>query len=383
MKNQLKFNNGKLRIMLVGDPHENPNVSTAKEIAVTEDYYTLQANAVEKLKPDLVVLLGDNARADSPEALKETLLRITKAYRENEVPFTFVLGNHDLECEVDDIFTQYDIYRELPFCVIPDKEDVSSYGDFNVTIKSSDEKKDVLNLWLMFSGNRAEEKYHSYYDFVKDGQMRWYEEKANQLKEANGEIVPAILFQHIPVPEEYDFVDEKSFLSMIFDGVTGLNGTKGKFFALKKDGTVSGYMGEAPCAPDYNNGQFDSWKKTGDIFAAFFGHDHMNDFIGMTQGIILGQCKLSGFRQYGDGMMQGVRIIDIKEDSPTCIETKMHHYRELVGPACNSIPKELQRFPDRINCKIEFVTQKLLPVAAAVALPFVTKKIIKTIKKSK
>lgn len=383
MKNQLKFNNGKLRIMLVGDPHENPNVSTAKEIAVTEDYYTLQANAVEKLKPDLVVLLGDNARADSPEALKETLLRITKAYRENEVPFTFVLGNHDLECEVDDIFTQYDIYRELPFCVIPDKEDVSSYGDFNVTIKSSDEKKDVLNLWLMFSGNRAEEKYHSYYDFVKDGQMRWYEEKANQLKEANGEIVPAILFQHIPVPEEYDFVDEKSFLSMIFDGVTGLNRTKGKFFALKKDGTVSGYMGEAPCSPDYNNGQFDSWKKTGDIFAAFFGHDHMNDFIGMTQGIILGQCKLSGFRQYGDGMMQGVRIIDIKEDSPTCIETKMHHYRELVGPACNSIPKELQRFPDRINCKIEFVTQKLLPVAAAVALPFVTKKIIKTIKKSK
>lgn len=383
MKNQLKFNNGKLRIMLVGDPHESPKIYTEKEKAVIEDYYALQSNAIKKLKPDLVVLLGDNARAGNPQELKETLLRVTQAYRENEIPFTFVLGNHDLECEVDNIFTQYDIYRTLPFCVIPDSKDVSPYGDFNVTIKSSDNTKDVLNLWLMFSGNRAEGKYHSYYDFVKDEQMKWYEEKAMQLKDENGEIVPAILFQHIPVPEEYDFLNETSFLSMIFDGVQGLNGTKGKFFTLKKDGTVSGYMGEAPCSPDYNNGQFDSWKKTGDIFAAFFGHDHMNDFIGMTQGIILGQCKLSGFRQYGDGMMQGVRIIDIKESSPTCIETKMHRYRELVGPTCKSIPKELQKFQDRTNVKIEFVTQKLLPVAAAVALPFFAKKLVKVIKKSK
>ena len=46
MKNQLKFNNGKLRIMLVGDPHENPNISTDREKAIIEDYYELQLNAV-------------------------------------------------------------------------------------------------------------------------------------------------------------------------------------------------------------------------------------------------------------------------------------------------------------------------------------------------
>ena len=85
---------------------------------------------------------------------------------------------------------------------------------------------------------------------------------------------------------------------MAFDGVYGQNGHKGRFYTLDKKTGVKGYMGEAPCPPDHNGGEVDSWLKTGDIFAAFFGHDHMNDFVGEVDGILLGQTKCSGFHIY-------------------------------------------------------------------------------------
>ena len=40
---------------------------------------------------------------------------------------------------------------------------------------------------------------------------------------------------------------------------------KGKFYTLNKT-NACGYMGEAPCTPSYNNGQFNSWKKIGDVY---------------------------------------------------------------------------------------------------------------------
>ena len=163
---------------------------------------------------------------------------------------------------------------------------------------------------------RLEPKYNSRYAFVRTEQLDWYREKEKEIREKNGGTVPAILFQHIPVPEEYRLLRRRSLLSMLYDGVEGQDNRKGAYYTLDKASRAEGYLGESPCAPDYNNGQFAAWKETGDIFAAFFGHDHMNDFVGMTDGIILGQCKTAGFHVYGDGLMQGVRVLDLDDRCP-------------------------------------------------------------------
>ena len=122
---KLHFTNGKFKIMLVGDPHEHTVDNDKEEEKKYSDYLALQYAAVEAEKPDLVILMGDNATGKTRKDIKRTLLRITKPYAEAEIPFSFVLGNHDLECDVDDREEQYDIYRELPCCILPEKKDVT------------------------------------------------------------------------------------------------------------------------------------------------------------------------------------------------------------------------------------------------------------------
>ncbi len=377
MENNLKFSNKKFRVMLVGDPHENSKDSTPEDKARIKDYLALQYAAVEQLKPDLVILMGDNAHGDTPDEFKKVLLRITKPYAENNIPFAFVLGNHDLECKINNINDQYNIYRELPCCILPTPENVNSYGDYNILINSSDATAPVFNFWLMYSGNKAASEYHSYYDFVKPEQIRWYEEKAALLKTQYGKTIPSINIQHIPVPEEFELLKEFSFTRMLTDGVTGQNEQKGKFFALDKT-KATGYMGEAPCTSAYNSGQFASWKKTGDVIAAFFGHDHMNDFAGYVDGIMLGQCKTAGFRPYGDGLMQGVRIIDINENTPDSISTKMVYYRELIGSECLSIHGSEKVLRDRTSVKLD-AAKAVLKYSAPIILPVISAKILKKI----
>ncbi|MBR3768492.1 MAG: metallophosphoesterase [Clostridia bacterium] len=379
MKNSLKFNNDTFRVMLVGDPHESPKDKSDEDKAKIADYLALQYAAVTELKPDLVILMGDNAKGKDTDELRKVLLRITKPYADHNIPFAFILGNHDLECEVNDINVQYDVYRTLPCCVLPCKDEVNSFGDYFLTIKNDDETEDIFNFWLMYSGSGAAKEYYSCYDFVKAEQIRWYEEKSEELKLLNNKTVPSMVIQHIPVPEEFRLLKERSFLSMIADGVTGQNEQKGKFYTLDKKKTV-GYMGEAPCTSGYNSGQFKSWKKTGNVIAAFFGHDHMNDFIGDVDGITLGQCKTAGFRPYGDGLMQGVRIIDIKKDIPTEFDTKMVYYRDLIGTECHSIHGAEKVLRDRISVKLD-VLKAVIKYTAPVILPIAAIKIIKSIKK--
>ena len=46
MKNSLKFENNKFRVMLVGDPHESYRNSTEKQKAVIKDYLNFQYAAI-------------------------------------------------------------------------------------------------------------------------------------------------------------------------------------------------------------------------------------------------------------------------------------------------------------------------------------------------
>ena len=108
----------------------------------------------------------------------------------------------------------------------------------------------------------------------------------------------------------------------------------------------------------------------------------MNDFVGPVQGIILGQTKCSGFHIYGDGLMQGVRMITLKENDPWHFETEMVRYRDFFGTECNSI-KGLLLFPDRWHINVG-VTLKVLGAAAAVtAVTAGTRAVIKHRRKSR
>ncbi len=66
--------------------------------------------------------------------------------------------------------------------------------------------------------------------------------------------------------------------------------------------------------------QFESWKNKVDIIAAFFGHDHINDFHINIDGINIYQTLGAGYFTYGKE--RGGRLIVLDENNTSEIYTR-------------------------------------------------------------
>ena len=155
----LRFNkDGKFKIMLLGDIHDYYDMKSDNAEAKMDDTLSMITKAVNELKPDLVVYLGDNARAATESQMRSVISRITYPVSVNDTPFDLVFGNHDRECDVP-LKTQLKLYREHENCYAFNADDgISGYGNHNVIIKSSDGEKDMFNLWFIDSQNRYEDE---------------------------------------------------------------------------------------------------------------------------------------------------------------------------------------------------------------------------------
>ncbi len=376
MESNLRFKNGKFRIMLLGDIHEKLRLTTEKDYLRQRDEYNLYTIGVKAYQPDLVVLLGDTCNDyeecdDYITVYKEAIERIIKPIIDANIPVCYCLGNHEHDkCHEKEMVEAMSL---IPSFI--GVNDESCPGDFNcnLLVKDSKGEKDVLNLWFFDSNNRHEDPTVSYYDWVHEDQIEWYEKKAQEIKDANnGKTIPAIAFQHIPVIEEYELLREAKPYEL-WNSVKGYIPTlENKNFVLK-DG-VTGYLGEGPASPALNKGQFKSWKTQGDIFAAFFGHDHLNDFCGEVDGIILGQNKTAGFCVYTDGCRSGFRIIDIEEENPTKIKTEMHHFKDF-GLISSSLGPIEKRITDRQSINLHKASYIGAGIAGVTALGAIIKAI--------
>ena len=169
----------------------------------------------------------------------------------------------------------------------------------------------------------------------------------------------------MPVIQEYDLMREAKPYEYLWS-VPGFIGPLEKKRFVKKDG-VEGYLGEGPCSPAIDKGQFSSWKKVGDIKAAFFGHDHLNDFTGTVDDIILGQNKTSGFHAYTDGCKATIRMITVDENEPDKINTKIYHFKDL-GLESESLGFIAKNFSDRTLINTNKIIGATLAVGGAVGI---------------
>lgn len=324
----LKFGaDGKFKILHITDIHDVEPVmddDENRDIPNNKDKETINVieRLVEKTNPDLVVFGGDNVSGYWEEFtydyIQSTIQRITAPIRERNIPLCVVFGNHDGEVGFHTEFQMMQ-YMEYPNCRSNlNDENVYGCGNCLVTIKDSKGEKDAFAIWLFDSNDYEDNEDGSGgYDHVHDDQIEWYERKAAELKDANGGIpLPAILFQHIPVQQELNGFKEV---------------TKDDEYTFERDGNyyyleneiLEGRVREVPCPPnmskDYTN-QLESWKKTGDIFAAFFGHDHINDFRMNVDGIDLYQTLGAGYFTYG--LERGGRLIVLDENNPRSLTTE-------------------------------------------------------------
>ncbi len=318
---------GSFKILHLTDIHEvSPEMDDdeIRERPVNASLETLNVieKCIETAQPDLVVFGGDNISGYWEEFtydyMVETIKKIVEPVRKRNIPLAVVFGNHDSEGEEIRPFLRREnhinIYAEYEnFRGCYNEEDVYGCGNCHLPILSSDGKKIAWNIWCVDSNDYVRDENHIVvegkgYDFVHRDQIEWYERTAEALKkENNGKCVPSILFQHICVKQEHDLFD-------FIDGEeTGAINQNGKHIVLKDGANLKGRVYEAPCPHKTDRTQFKSWKKTGDIVAAVFGHDHVNDFVAEIDGIKLIQTIGAGYHTYGKE--RGGRVITLHEGS--------------------------------------------------------------------
>lgn len=292
-----------------------------EDTEVHETTLALISKAMNKYDPDMVVMTGDNVESGMDESEFKTCVSQFMAPIINAgVRYAITFGNHDDEDRsivntAWDKQSQYNYYVGMSNLSIDyDEPGLSGVGTGAIPIYSNDGSRVAFCVFPIDSGTYDS---NDDYDHVKTDQINWYASEATRLAALNnGNLVPTLTFQHIPVPEIYD-----NLLVEVANGTAGsVQGTgnwQSKYYILDPNNpTITGVMQEGPCPAAINNGQYQGWLDVGNHVGAFFGHDHTNTFMGTdANGITMGYCKAATLEAYHAADEDpALRVFTIKED---------------------------------------------------------------------
>lgn len=322
----LKFkDDGTFRLLQINDFQDSDDVDPRSAAFLDA--------VLDKYRPDLVVLVGDQLTPGedmTAERIRTALKNELEPMEKRGIPFLFTFGNHDHDNErALDCAAQAEIYHSYSMCASADNG--PDPGTCHNVIFGADGVTPKLGVYMMDSNLW-------YGDFMDCGvnaaQVRWYRETGSKNRAANGGTpLPSLLFQHIPVKEMFRFLKKVP---------AGTPGAVDSMFGDEKyvldeaavfvgDRTV---IKEPICCenPKVSTGQYEAWVEQGDIIGAYFGHDHVNTFVGKTEdGIVMGYNGGFGFDSYGDGDERFARIYDFSETDVTAYCQTTLYYSKEVG----------------------------------------------------
>lgn len=315
---ELKFNNGKFRILMIADTQEGSNVSS--------DTMKLIEASLDRSNPDMVVYSGDqiwrkHSFKGDKDKVTATLKTIVQPVVDRKIPFAICFGNHDRQVGLSNE-EQFEIYKTFEGFVGESDEGIDGVGNHCFEIKDGDEIKFLLYTIDSHSNLKIG------YDCVHKNQIEWYKSTRDKYEEKLGHVVPSVVIQHIPVCEVFDLMTKVK--RSVKGSVRGFRTHDGEYFVLKKDRVnKDAFMKESPADPQENSGEFEAMCEKGDVKGIYFGHDHNNSFNGLINGIDVGYTQGAGFNVYGPGKDRGTRVIDLYPDGS--IETYDMRYRDIVG----------------------------------------------------
>ena len=272
----LRFAESKFRIAQFTDMHWMPGSPKCDTTAAT-----IRA-VLRAERPQLAVLSGDVVTGDPAT---EGWKRVIALFEEERMPFAVTMGNHAAEYLTKDSI--YTLLMKSPWFVgSKGPVEIGGLGNCVVPVLGSKGQAEAL-LYLIDSNDYQPRKLLGHYDWVHFDQIAWYRTQSQRYTQANEEQpLPAVAFFHIPLTE--------------YDAVARHEECYGHFL----EGAVA--------SPDINSGLFAAMVDKQDVMAAFCGHDHDNDFVGLHLGMALAYGRVTGAEAYGD-LKRGARLIELYE----------------------------------------------------------------------
>lgn len=276
--------------------------------------FELIRKLVNDLKPDLITLSGDNAWGYI------SYIETIELLESFGIPWAPVMGNHDGQGTGTEFWAAYKL-SNAENCLFRFGPKDMGYGNYIINITEND--KIVHTLFMMDTHDYAEFEVDGEivegYDHLWDNQQEWYKWAVNGIKELNGgNVVESTVIFHIPV-REYTDAWEAVSVNKTEKNPHGVGDIKNKLFMF-------GARTEDCCPSPVNNGFFNLCKELGSTKNMLVGHDHVNDFSVMHDGIRLSYSLKSGFGSYWTPEMIGGTTLNINSKGEVDIE---HHYYDL------------------------------------------------------
>jgi hypothetical protein len=250
--------------------------------------YALLEKAFEETDPDLTVITGDLLFSFDGKAMLQEFASFMESHGRY---WAFCFGNHDGEytygkTELADMLETY------PHALFS-RGEAWVRGESNYVIAITDEGRPAQALMLLDSHDERIYGETSAADYIYPSQSAWY----RWVSEGLGP-VPLYAFFHIPLPE---------------------------YKLLWESGTATGILGDGDVGcPPANSGFFQTMAEDGDTVATFCGHDHLNDFSGIRDGIFLVTGRSASYGSYGSYRFpKGVKTITLYDDGTPF---EMHTY---------------------------------------------------------
>ncbi len=298
-KKELKFNNGKFKIMMMSDLHGGVDCSPQISVAIEA--------MVESEKPDFVFFCGDTAgpgkiHVENEKELRAMLDDFMTPMEKRNIPWAHVFGNHDDNHGIGNE-EQIEIYRSYPSCLSKrGDKNIHGVGNYIIPVMGENGEPELI-LYFLDSKNR---RIYLHYD-----QVMWYINSSEAIEKAYGRKIPSLMFMHIPMPE----------LQIIDDN--------------REECKTIGTAAHHEPLPRISSGLFNACVQRGDVKGIFFGHDHYSDFVGELNGIRMGYDASMDYNAGQSDEMRGVRIFEIDEKDAANFTTYMKRVKEVMGEKGN------------------------------------------------
>ncbi|OWZ22657.1 Calcineurin-like phosphoesterase [Phytophthora megakarya] len=267
--------------------------------------------------PDFIAFTGDNVQVYGPSSHQRAIDAVTQAAEQRNIPYGMVFGNHDQEGDFPREKIVEMVSEKNHSYTVSGPEYVDGIGNYMLNVSAptagawGDANDTVFRMYFLDSGARALTDKYPYvfaeYDWIKQSQIDYYRQLSEtgrvERHSSAGSVLPAVMFFHIPLVE-FSF----------------------------SDGCI-GEHNENVMNQGMNLRLLSTLSDMNEVKAAFVGHDHINEYCCLVDGVQLCYGGGTGFgRAYGaSDFSRRARVIEWTVDSNERHEIRSwkRHYDDI------------------------------------------------------